>query len=341
MLKRLLNQTTHRVFELPILVLMPHSRCNCRCVMCDIWKANAEKKELSVDLLEKHLPAIKKLGVRRIALSGGEALMHSNLWKFCEALKTVPVKISLLSTGISIKNNAPEIVRYCDDVIVSLDGNSATHNAVRNIPSAFEKLEEGIRSLKQISPGFRVTGRTVLQKRNFHDLKDIILAAKQLRLDQISFLPADVSSEAFNRPQPWDIEHLSAVSLNHEEVKDLEHLIRKSFIEFKQEFDSKFISESRDKMLDIPRYYKALLGEETFPVKSCNAPWISAVVESNGDVLPCFFHKPYGNIHHDNLGEIINSKKAVSFRKYLNVQADPVCQRCVCSIHVPVWSTVN
>src|SRR6185295_15814494 len=181
MLKRLLNYTTHRIFELPILVLMPHSRCNCRCVMCDIWKANAEKKELSVETIEKHLAAIKELGVRRIALSGGEALMHSNLWKFCEALHSLPLKISLLSTGISIKAHAAEIVRHCDDVIVSLDGDRETHNAIRNIPAAFEKLEEGIKTLKEISPGFRVTGRTVLQKRNFRDFNNIVLAAKRLK----------------------------------------------------------------------------------------------------------------------------------------------------------------
>src|SRR5882757_4536557 len=118
MLRRFLNRATDRLFEMPVLVLMPHSRCNCRCVMCDIWKANAEKKELSVETIEKHLAAIKELAVRRIALSGGEALMHSNLWKFCEALHTLSVKISLLSTGISIKTHAAEIIRYCDEVIV-------------------------------------------------------------------------------------------------------------------------------------------------------------------------------------------------------------------------------
>ena len=38
--KRQLTLTTHRIHTLPVVALMPHSRCNCRCVMCDIWKAN-------------------------------------------------------------------------------------------------------------------------------------------------------------------------------------------------------------------------------------------------------------------------------------------------------------
>ena len=47
--KRQLTLTTHRIHTLPVVVLMPHSRCNCRCVMCDIWKANRNGTELSHD----------------------------------------------------------------------------------------------------------------------------------------------------------------------------------------------------------------------------------------------------------------------------------------------------
>src|SRR6185369_389311 len=124
---------------------------------------NSEKKEISTEDLATHLLAFKKLGVKRVALSGGEALMHSNLWKFCEQLNSIGTKISLLSTGLTLKTHASEIVAHCDDVIVSLDGSKEVHNRIRNIPNAFEKLAEGIETIKKIKPSFRVTGRTVLQ----------------------------------------------------------------------------------------------------------------------------------------------------------------------------------
>src|SRR6267154_706785 len=127
MLLRIATKLTHRIFELPVLVLMPHSRCNCRCVMCDIWKANSEKKEISTEDLALHLQAFKKLGVKRVALSGGEALMNSNLWKFCEHLSSIGAKISLLSTGLTLKSHASEILTHCDAVIVSLDGSRQVH----------------------------------------------------------------------------------------------------------------------------------------------------------------------------------------------------------------------
>lgn len=32
--------------RLPLLILYPHSRCNCRCLMCDIWR-NTSRNELA------------------------------------------------------------------------------------------------------------------------------------------------------------------------------------------------------------------------------------------------------------------------------------------------------
>jgi Fe-coproporphyrin III synthase len=317
---------------MPILVLMPHSRCNCRCVMCDIWKANQNKSEISVEELEKHLETFKKLRVQQVALSGGEALMHSNLWRFCDLLHSGGVKISLLSTGVTLSHHAKNVVAHCDDVIVSLDGSKEIHNLIRNIPGAFEKLEEGVKAIKTVDPKFKVTGRTVLQKQNFRDFPNIIETAKRIGLDQISFLAADVSSEAFNRPNPWETEKVSEIALTKDEILELDSILKESFSNLKKEYDSKYIAESQSKMMELSQHYKAIAGISDFPNKKCNAPWVSAVVESDGNVLPCFFHKPYGNIKDSGFVDLINSKKAIDFRKNLDVTKDPICKKCVCSL---------
>src|SRR6187549_943351 len=134
MVKALLTQVTDKIHTLPVLVLMPHSRCNCRCVMCDIWKANQNKQEITVEQLQPHIESFRRLGVKYVALSGGEALMHSNLWLFCDQLKSIGVKISLLSTGVTLKAHAENVLKHVDEVIVSLDGNLEIHNRIRNIP---------------------------------------------------------------------------------------------------------------------------------------------------------------------------------------------------------------
>src|SRR6201991_147386 len=103
MVKRLLTRLTDTIYDLPVLVMMPHSRCNCRCVMCDIWKANNDKKELSTEEIARHLTAFEKLNVREVVLSGGEALMHNNLWTLCGLLHEKNIKITLLSTGLLLR----------------------------------------------------------------------------------------------------------------------------------------------------------------------------------------------------------------------------------------------
>ena len=300
--------------------------------MCDIWKANQSKNEISIEELEKHIVTFKKLGVQRVALSGGEALMHSNLWKFCDLLHSIGTKVSLLSTGVTLSHHAKNVIAHCDDVIVSLDGSKEIHNRIRNIPGAFEKLEEGVKTVKAIDPKFKVTARTVLQKQNFRDFPNIIETANAISLDQISFLAADVSSEAFNRPNPWEDGKVSEIALSIGEIEEFDDILKKSFIDFKKEYDTRFIAESQSKMMEIAQHYKAIVRLTDFPLKNCNAPWVSAVMESDGSVLPCFFHKPYGNISDASFTNIINSQEAIDFRKHLNVQKDPICKKCVCSL---------
>jgi MoaA/NifB/PqqE/SkfB family radical SAM enzyme len=334
MLRRALTFVTHRIYELPVLVLMPHSRCNCRCVMCDIWKANQNKQEITVEQLQVHTESFRKLGVKYVALSGGEALMHSNLWAFCDQLKSIGVKISLLSTGVTLKAHAENVLKHVDEVIVSLDGNPEVHNRIRNIPAAFEKLSEGVKKLKELKPDFRITGRSVLQKLNFSHFIDIISTAQSLGLDQISFLPADVSSSAFNRNDPWTENKVEEIELNKQEVMAFEQLVEQSIRQFPDLYRKRFIAENPQKIREIVQYYKALLKEDSFPVKRCNAPWVSAVIEADGEVRPCFFHQSYGNIGNSTVQDIINSREAISFRKNLDMEKDATCTRCVCSLHV-------
>jgi Fe-coproporphyrin III synthase len=42
-----------------------------------------------------------------------------------------------------------------------------------------------------------------------------------------------------------------------------------------------------------------------------------------------------GNIHNQSLHEIVNGPVALKFRANLDVETNEVCQRCVCSLHIP------
>ncbi|HEX8037702.1 MAG TPA: SPASM domain-containing protein, partial [Chryseosolibacter sp.] len=179
-------------------------------------------------------------------------------------------------------------------------------------------------------------GRCVLQKSNFREFPNIITTAEDLGLDQISFLAADVSTTAFNRQESWSSDKVSGIALSATETKEFEEIVSGSFEKFGHQYRNGFIAESPRKMFELVQYYRALSGNNQFPVRRCNAQWVSAVVEADGEVRPCFFHASYGNIHDAEFIDILNSSKAVRFRKSLNMEKDPICTKCVCSLHVPL-----
>jgi MoaA/NifB/PqqE/SkfB family radical SAM enzyme len=334
-LRRQATRSTHRIYSLPQLVLMPHSRCNCRCVMCDIWQANAVRRELTRADLEAQMRSFRKLHVQRVVLSGGEALMHQNLWLLCELLRELNpenLQITLLSTGLLLKVFAADIVKWCDEVIVSIDGSRDTHNAIRRVPRAFERLAEGIAALREQRPSYPVSARCVLQRTNFRDLPNIIDAAHEIGLNRISFMSVDVSSTAFNRPEPWQEPRVSEVALDAAETQEFAALVEDVIQRYSADFDSHFISESPAKLRRLPRYYAALHGLEPFPETRCNAPWVSTVIETDGAVRPCFFQPTIGNIFEQPIDDVLNGPRAVSFRRSLDVRTDPICRRCVCTL---------
>ncbi|MEE8523931.1 MAG: radical SAM protein [Thermoanaerobaculia bacterium] len=333
--KRQLTLTTDRIHALPIVVLMPHSRCNCRCVMCDIWKGNRDRQELTRADLAPHVETLRRWRTSWVVLSGGEALMHSNLWTLCELLKhELGAKITLLSTGLLLRRWAGEVTRWCDEVIVSLDGPRRVHDEIRDVPRAYERLADGVLALREHQADYPVTARCVVQRRNYRDLTGVVDAARDLGLDHVSFLAADVSTEAFNRPDGWDGERVADVALSSAEAVELTEAVERMIAERSRDFSSGFIVESPDKLRRLAAYFRALNSDGEFPPVSCNAPWVSAVVEADGTVRPCFFHRALGNVREQSLEAILNAPDAVAFRRDLDMARDPICRKCVCTLRL-------
>jgi MoaA/NifB/PqqE/SkfB family radical SAM enzyme len=338
--KRYRTLQTSRIYALPIVILMPHSACNCRCVMCDIWKDNKNLKQLTEQDINGLLVALKKFETKQVVMSGGEALLNVNFFQLCRILKNQDIKITLLSTGLSLERNALQILEHVDDLIVSLDGDQPLHDAIRNIPGAFNKLKDGIEYIRSINPNYKITARTVIHRLNFRNWPAIIAAAKEMGINQVSFLPADVSSHAFNRQTAWSEPKQHEILLSKNELAELQEVINQ-IIANKADFTSRFIAESQAKIQDIYHYYAAFYGLNAFPFKKCNAPWVSAVIEADGSVRPCFFHEAIGNIRDHEFADILNSKEAITFRKSLNMSTNATCVKCVCALSLSPLTNLN
>ena len=330
---RELGAHPHRIRALPVLVLFPHNRCNCRCVMCDIWRIR-QGREITARDLEPHLESIRALGVRWVVFSGGEPQMHTDLPALSRALRAEGIRLTLLTAGLLLEPQARSVADTIDDVIVSLDGPPEIHDRIRRVPGAFDRLARGVDSLRKLRPEIAVRGRSTVQKANYRYLRETAQSAKQIGLNSISFLAVDVTSRAFNRPDGWTPEAQSGVALNTEEVRELEAEVEALIRERSQDLATGYVVESVEKLRRIVRHFRAHLGQLAPVAPRCNAPWVSAVVEADGTVRPCFFHRALGNIREKPLLAILNSEQALNFRERLDIASDPICRRCVCSLYL-------
>jgi MoaA/NifB/PqqE/SkfB family radical SAM enzyme len=305
--------------------------------MCDIWRSSA-RDELSAAAIERWIEEWRQLGLRRVVLSGGEALMHSQLWELCAPLKRAGIGITLLSTGLLLRRHADSVVEFCDDVVVSLDGPASVHDAIRNVPRAFERLAQGVKAIQAAALArgtpLTVSARCTVQRQNFRHLRAVVRTAHEIGLARISFLAADVSTDAFNRPSGWDEPRVTQVALTPEDLPTLAMELNLLESEYSTDFTTGFIAESPAKLRHrLYQYYQALSGQGEFHPNTCNAPWVSSVIEADGTVRPCFFQPPLGNLNRaESLQSILNSPQSRAWRAGLDTRRNAICRRCVCTL---------
>jgi MoaA/NifB/PqqE/SkfB family radical SAM enzyme len=112
-------------------------------------------------------------------------------------------------------------------------------------------------------------------------------------------------------------EKIGEVRLSKEQLETFKVVIETLIQTHSKDFEKRFIAESPEKVKHFYEYYAASQGLSPFPLVRCNAPWVSTVIEADGTVRPCFFHKKIGNIYDMQIIEILNSDESISFRKQL------------------------
>lgn len=327
-----LGGATNRTLVLPLVIFSPTSRCNSRCVSC-AWWASDGRDDLALGEIEKLADSLAELDTRLVVFSGGEPLARADVFDVADVFRRRGMALHLLTSGLALRSRAVEVARRFDRVIVSLDAVTAgLYGEIRGV-DGLAAIEHGVARLCALAPGLPVSARATLHRRNFRQLPLLIAKARAMQLTGISFLSADVSSDAFGRagePRPREL------LLSRREVREFRALIDAVIAEQPEAFTEGFVAESPERLRRLPQYYAAMLGDEPFPSAACDAPWVSAVIEANGDVRPCFFHKAVGNVRRAPLEALVR-ERLPAFRARLEVHSDETCRRCVCSLKVN-WS---
>ena len=315
-----MNSTLTR---LPILVLNVHPRCNCRCGMCDIWKVT-ESREMPVSFVEERLDEFVQFGVKWVVLTGGEPLMHSGLFAMCSALHSRGIRVTVLTSGLLIARHADEIAQSVDDLIASLDGPPDLHDRIRGVPGAFAALRNGVAAVRSIRADYPVSARCTVQKLNHDRLVETVQSAAEAGLRSVSFMAADLTSAAFNRVLQWPEARQNSLSLSPTEIAVLDQQLQELA-------GHSMVVDSPDHLRRIASRFRAYAGLAPHEAPRCNAPFVSAVIEVDGAVRPCFFHAPVAVVS-GSFAAAINSAAARDFRESFDGMHE-ICHRCVCSLY--------
>lgn len=328
----LLNTLSTRARSVPIVILYVTAGCNLRCITCSY--RDPLPNELTLKEYRDLAHELRNLGLRHVVYSGGEPLVRGDFPEICAIFQRIGVRQSMLTNGLLLEKRLDEILRFFEEIIVSIDGpDRLVHNAIRGLDS-FDQIVKGMKKLLHHRTRPKLSVRMVIQRRNFRSVEQMINFGKDIGIDRISFLTADVLSQAFHRNHKGPMAGNNEILLTIEEAKEFRSIVRRLITEHVSDFQRGYISETPSKMMHLVKYFEAFHGLSPFPRNFCNAPMTSTVITSTGELLPCYFLPAYGDLRSAGIKDQLNSEQIRFTRKQVRSYTLEQCQRCVCTLKI-------
>ena len=169
----------------PVVIWNLIRRCNLTCKHC--YSISADKDfpgELSKAEVFATMDDLKRFRVPVLILSGGEPLLHPDIFEISNRAKEMGFYVGLSSNGTLIdESNIERIAAVGYNYVgVSLDGIKKTHDKFRRMEGAFDKSMQGIRLCKE--RGIKVGIRFTLTQDNAHDLPGLLRLMEDEGLDK-------------------------------------------------------------------------------------------------------------------------------------------------------------
>lgn len=283
------------------------SKCNLSCHYC-FYKI--EQKRYVSDSLTKHviftiLRSVKEYNFNEASFTGGEPLLRKDLFECVAFAHKLGFITSIDTNGTLLDRNCIErlVKSGTDSVYVSLDDlDGSSHNITRGHHG---KTMQGIKYLAETKVGIYIS--TTVNALNFDRIIELCKFSEKIGakiIFQPVFIPLD---------NPL-FDHLSLQSLRLDQKKVLEDQLsyygRKFYV---REYIKLFLS--------------CVLGSGKKP-STCSQGEKSLVIDSNGDVYPCFHRRELvaGNVFETNWIDMF--KKLRTLRKK-NKNADCFGEHCV------------
>lgn len=169
----------------PVVIWNLIRRCNLACKHCYSISADHDfPGELSTGEIFSVMQDLKSFGVPVLILSGGEPLLHPDIFNISETAKDMGFYVGLSTNGTRINErniNAIAKINY-DYVGISIDGMRETHDHFRRKAGAFDASLHAMRLCRE--QGIKVGMRFTITMNNAHELPQVLDLMKSESIDK-------------------------------------------------------------------------------------------------------------------------------------------------------------
>jgi len=323
-------------------------RCTSRCKTCNIWKRKGSKEsELNLQQWEKALQNMKNSGLKSVEIFGGDALLKKEevfgIIRYCRKnnIKTYfPTNSILLD-----KNTASALVNSgLNTVYFSLDDTGSDNDRIRGVDSTFNKVRGALENILAARGGGnkpKIVICTTVSRLNYRHIDRIIEFLKDYPVDAVyprmlaEFTRKNISVSAVSSisPDPFFIPSDGVSnSMSFDEFKEF----REKLYRIKRETKHPYVNSRAVEVTDIRDCGKT--------PERCLMAGTVAVINPNGDVIPCLFYKDYviGNLLKEDFGSIWGSKLHRTFINRQRKKKIPICSECMSRVYYPsFWESVK
>jgi radical SAM protein with 4Fe4S-binding SPASM domain len=284
------------------------------CRICAIDTGRGSEDVLTFDEVKNVVDQLKEMGVKFVALTGGDPLVRPDLLEILDYIRerdlTRGFSTSLLTLNDTIGR---DLARLEVKVQVSIDGSRAETNDYNRGPGSFAKAMEGLELLRRHGVEFRIA--FCIMKHNIDDIPDMITLAEEAGAREIAFRKIKLLGRA--------------VALKEEVYPSPHEMTRAYTLLYRAAY-----GRNPDETGINAKYNEVVFrgrGSE-FNRLPCGAGRNIVHVTSNGDLVPCslFTEERFvqGNVRKDRIADIWRESELLSFFRNTRVDDVPGCREC-------------
>ena len=302
----------------------PHScsivlltECISKCKMCEMWKSHPQYNGIFTESWIRFIASLEGIleGPKELVFSGGEPLLKKDIFELIRCATDRGFKTLMPSNGLLIDEEMAKRIAASGlkEIFISLDSIDAkTHDFLRGIEGAHDKVMRAFSNLRKFCPGLRVGIISVISGVNY---KEIIELAKWVKhADFLSGVYFQAVAKPFFAPLNDEWYKDPAYKFLWPENVAQVHSVLDALIALKKEG---YPIHNFPLQLEVFKTYFFDPSKRARKATCYSGDYVINV-NPQGDISLCCFMKPIGNIKNDDIKELWNSTAALKAREAMH-----------------------